>query len=225
VRAKTFTNGADAALVIGLYEQCVRDGFDAIPSLQYPWASWEDADVAAFGALLAEVPARHATLLKMTQCRMTHLDPLDAVIRAGALPNLKSIVLSGCHQLIRLPASLEMLIHLEALTLIESTALKALPALPANLRTMNLEGAVRLLQSQISELIKLEQRGVVLTGVGARRLGVGQPSLDHVVHGDAHSAPAAAAAAPPPSAHAWSAEWTAHAWSAELNVQQSAEIV
>lgn len=166
VRAKTFTNGADAALVISLYEECVRSGFDSIPSMQYPWAMWADAELAAFGDLLAEVPARSATLLKMTQCQMTHLDPLDAAIHAGALPNLRSMVLSGCQRLKRLPSSLASLTHLEEITLSQCRALEELPELPPTLRTINLDHADRLLHTNRSELVKLARRGVEVRGMG-----------------------------------------------------------
>ena len=116
--ARTFTNGADAALVARLYGECVRAGFGEIERLLYQHCGWGDAQLVELGALLTEAPCPRVHVLKLTCHSMTRLAPLGAPIRAGALAGLRSLVLADCGALTTLDgAPLEQLPRLETLVL------------------------------------------------------------------------------------------------------------
>ena len=127
--SKTFTNGADAAVVVQLYRRCLETGFGEATALSYPRCSWVDDDLAMVCSVIRSHVCPRVTLLKLTCNHMTHLDALGAAIDAGALPALEVLVLAACGELRRLPSALDKLRNLHTLILSDCKALERLPAL------------------------------------------------------------------------------------------------
>ena len=136
VRAKKFTNGADAAVVVSLYAKCVREGFAVAATMNYPWADWDDHSMATLCEMIREVSVPRVSLLKLNQNMFTHIDELGNALAAGALPNLRVLLLVSCIELERLPPSLGSLTNLEVLNVRGCYLLDAMPPLPTSLRML-----------------------------------------------------------------------------------------
>lgn len=171
VRKRTFTNGADALVVSGLYRECVHSGFASLDRLLYPRCGWDDAQIDDLATLLEEAPCLQVTVLKLTMHRMSTLEALDRAIALGALTNLRKLICSSCSQLTALPASLHKLQHLEELYLDGCIRLYKLPPLPPSLKLLDGRGLGsrshgRANQAGLAEeLVKLKERKVTVRGI------------------------------------------------------------
>ena len=133
---RTFTNGADHAVVASLYKATAEALLASTPTLEFTKLKWTAADFARLGAAL-----RLTRALETLSLDTMPLDDEGARALVPALPRtLKTLKLTGC-PFTALPA-LPALPSLQTLDLNHCTSLTALPELSAlsSLQTLDLWG-------------------------------------------------------------------------------------
>ena len=145
---KEFTNHADHEVVSRLYRRTMLDGFGGVRVLEFNRITsglnegrrspWNDEHVRMLCETLQEARCPLAEKLVVKTESLMNLTPLGKAIRHGALPNLRTLNLSGCCQLRSIPEELGWLGYLEELLLYGCKSLVALPKSITQLTSLRL---------------------------------------------------------------------------------------
>ena len=101
------------------YRHVLEHGYNGLVALVYANCEWSDDELVAFSNVFKQVSCPHVHTLNLSNNVFSQkgLDALGEAVAVGSLAGLKTLALSGCQQIQKLPAAFSELKGLEVLKL------------------------------------------------------------------------------------------------------------